>query len=242
MSKPTLTILIVAKDDDRFDRTLESITSQPAESRIEILVVNGGNSKLITKRSVVRSWNIVEIIGGRDGVYQAMNIGTEKASGKWIVFLNCGDLLASNEIAGDLVRICDDAERRGSILVECSYRKSSNQQLVKPGQCRGWKLCHEDICHQAVIFKRNALIDVGLYDESFRLCADKLAILRMLRKGNAMTVDDATVIWEDGRGLCMSNLQQYRKERKMIAQQEFTRAQRVLNLIRFRFNRAFYRV
>lgn len=91
---PKITIITVSYNAvSTLEETILSVTNQ-TYSNIEYIVIDGDSSdgtvEIIKKyQSKIAYW----ISEPDRGIYDAMNKGIDVASGDWILFLNCGDLL-----------------------------------------------------------------------------------------------------------------------------------------------------
>tara|TARA_B100001093_G_C26765817_1_gene987843 strand:+ start:239 stop:1060 length:822 start_codon:yes stop_codon:yes gene_type:complete len=95
-------ITLTKNDDDKFLKTLKSISSQSINFGIEWLIIDGSNDKCQIKKSYLIKEYIsnnnlyVQYINSEKlnlrGIYQCMNFGKEIASGNFLIFLNSGDI------------------------------------------------------------------------------------------------------------------------------------------------------
>ena len=97
-NKVLLTIISVIKNDDkRFSKTLKSLDKIHGSELFEHIIIENINDKIdlrfsnkLKKNSELKYFNDKK---NSNGIYGAMNIGVEKARGKYILFLNAGDTL-----------------------------------------------------------------------------------------------------------------------------------------------------
>ena len=95
-------ITLTKNDDDKFLKTLKSISSQSINFGIEWLIIDGSTNKYQIKKSYLIKQYIsndnlfVEYINSEvlnlKGIYQCMNFGKKIASGNFLIFLNSGDI------------------------------------------------------------------------------------------------------------------------------------------------------
>src|ERR1041384_6364869 len=79
------------------ERTIKSVADQ-TQTDIEYLVIDGGSTD--GSIELIKSFGpkITEWISENDtGIYEAMNKGIMRSSGEYLLFLNSGDYLYSNE-------------------------------------------------------------------------------------------------------------------------------------------------
>ncbi|MCK5612775.1 hypothetical protein KAR91_63470, partial [Candidatus Pacearchaeota archaeon] len=104
------------------------------------------------------------------GIYDAMNKGLQLAKGKYLIFINAGDVLCENslqEIKKEL--------KAGFDVYYCSYYAVINVKgadlLFEAKKCL--TLAHEiPTCHNAMVISKEAFNRYGAYDTSYRLSAD----------------------------------------------------------------------
>ncbi|MCM1078149.1 MAG: glycosyltransferase [Bacteroidales bacterium] len=103
-------ITIVYNDVRNIRRTMESFFAQTWTEK-EYIVIDGGSTDgtadIIREYSERLAYWCSE---PDDGIYEAMNKGVEKAAGKWINILNCGDVYASETALEDVIKAAGGTE------------------------------------------------------------------------------------------------------------------------------------
>lgn len=99
-----------------------------------------------------------------------MNKGIEKSSGEYLLFLNSGDSLHSDNVISEFANsnpICEVVSSREVI-------DSGITPLVSPEDINyQWFLIKlNTLQHQASFIKRDAFIKYGVYDEKYRIASD----------------------------------------------------------------------
>lgn len=124
------------------------------------------------------------------GIYDAMNKGVDRSSGKIISFLNADD----HYLPGTLEKVFRAFEAHpecsvvyGNILVNGKeYRPPSG--IASFGGAR--------IFHPAAFFRKELFEKYGKYDDSFRICADLDFFLRIRRAGEKFYfLDEALTVF-----------------------------------------------
>ena len=178
---PALSIVTVCLNDRAgLERTLDSVARQ-AFRDFELLVVDGGSTDGTVDLLRARSASLTRWVSEKDGgVYDAQNKGVGMASGHWLLFLNAGDLLASDDA---LERLFAAGLEPDLDLVYCDvlYEKHGVRRRSRPpDRLLLPYLMASSICTQATLFRRERVEAVGRHDTSFRILADYDLVLRIL--------------------------------------------------------------
>lgn len=100
---PKISVITVVYNGELYiEATIQSVLSQTYED-IEYIIIDGGSTDStvdIIKRyeSGISYW----VSEPDDGIYDAMNKGIEKASGKWINFMNAGDVFFDANVLSEV--------------------------------------------------------------------------------------------------------------------------------------------
>lgn len=166
-----LTIITVVKNARAdLSRTLESLKNNQFElkrANSELLVVDG----LSTDGSWSLAMSAQRIIGlptqcfqqRPHGIYAAMNFGSHKSRGEWILYINAGDILY------DCRNLKEKLE--GSSSSAILFRSG----IKRPhGNFAYAKIHSWDICHQAFVYRKILHQNLGDYCCKLLVCADTL--------------------------------------------------------------------
>jgi len=121
-SSPLVTVVtVVYNAESLIEETIQSVVGQSYEG-IEYIVVDGmstDNTLSIIKRY---QGSITHCISEKDrGIYDAMNKAIDIASGKWINFMNAGDVFYSNNTISDI--FAKDCLNDASLIYGSHYWK-----------------------------------------------------------------------------------------------------------------------
>ena len=125
-----ISIITLSKNDNKkFLRTLKSIISQKKEVKIEWIIIDGSSyTTQNKKKKLIRNFfdkdkqnNIyLNFINSREkgiyGIYPCMNYGKKIALGKYIIFLNSGDIFFNNNSLKILIASSLDADPNNSFI------------------------------------------------------------------------------------------------------------------------------
>lgn len=199
-------IIPVYNSHASIERCLESVLNQTYKTTFQIIVINDGSTddsvdivyKFIAKKKV----DCIEIINKPNGgVASARNLGIMAAKGKWIALLDSDDEWLSEKIERQMSVLNADS---AIDFLGCNVTTWSAGFLwYKIHKLSKIKLWRQFIswypATPTVIFKREIIQDVGLYDESFSHGEDGQFLIRILMKKNCWFIPDKLVYIGGGK-------------------------------------------
>ncbi|MDA7448572.1 glycosyltransferase [Planktomarina temperata] len=208
-----LTIVTVNFNNrDGLVKTLHNINRYVEELPIKHVIIDGGSSdgseEVILKYSKAKP-KVRCIIERDNGIYHAMNKGIHMSNTVYVAFLNSGDTISDETF---LIKILDKLESDKSIDIayaDVVFQKRSEQTRIwKAGQYSNIKLLLGWMPpHPMAIIRRSLIVDVGFFDESYKIAGDYDLFLRLFRnsKLNLYYAETIAVNMEAG-GASNSNL------------------------------------
>lgn len=182
---PLLSIITVTYNAGaRLEATISNVRSQTFRD-IEHIIIDGGSTD--NTISIVKSAGIQNWISEKDkGIYDAMNKGIRRARGKWLIFLNAGDLLHD---FNTLQKFADFASQHASADViygdvEVIEKDSSSRRIVSSNNTLF--LMRNMICHQSIFYQRNLFEKTGLYSTDLKLISDFEHLIRVRSSGYSL--------------------------------------------------------
>ena len=181
--KKTLSIITVVKNDcDGLAKTIDSI-SQQLNDKTEYIVIDGKSND--ETQNVIKKYDslISFYISEEDkGIYHAMNKGLKFSTGKWIYFLNAGDLM-SNGLVDKLIEQAQLLSEESILYgdIELNYSDINITRRVAGS--------HDNldttmsISHQAVLISRKVYETLNGYCTRFKLASDYDLLLRAKHHG-----------------------------------------------------------
>jgi len=166
MQKLFSVITPVLNSGTKIRRTIESVLSQKPDL-FEYIIVDGKSTDN-TFATIEPYKNEMILVSESDrGVYDAMNKGIDRSSGKYLFFLGAGDSLrpAVLENVAPLLPFAGPALVYGNVFWEASG-------LVYAGEFTKAKLKEQNICHQAIFYERRIFDLIGKYELRFKVLAD----------------------------------------------------------------------
>lgn len=154
--------------------TLASVQEQ-SFGNFEYLIIDGASSD--STLSLARGCGRAQVFSEPDrGLYDAMNKGLHRASGRYVLFLNAGDTFAST----DTLQRYADAIAASPVepgvvygqtrLVDSERRYVGERHLHAPRRLTGRSFLNGMVvCHQSMLVRRDLAPD---YDLNYRFSAD----------------------------------------------------------------------
>jgi glycosyltransferase involved in cell wall biosynthesis len=149
-NQPLITIItVVLNGAATIRKTIESVITQTYPN-LELIVIDGGSQDQTIEIIQSLDSKIDYWISEKDlGIYDAMNKGINLARGKWLNFMNSGDIFFSNHVVKKLFSGRDF----GSTLIihgnwEVRYGVSKKRIAISGNSSDLWK--GSQFCHQAV--------------------------------------------------------------------------------------------
>lgn len=152
---------------------LDSIIGQTC-SDFQVVLVDGASTddtvEIAKSYSPTLGERLIIHSGPDQGPYDAMNRGVELSSGSWVYFLGADDnLYAPDTLAAIATFIADhepsDIVYGDVIMRSTSYRYDGPFDLDR-------LLFKQNICHQAIFYRRELFAGIGPYNLRYRLWAD----------------------------------------------------------------------
>ena len=182
--EPMFSILVVCLNPGgKLKETLDSVRVQKFKD-YEVIVkdggsvdgavdfLKGGNGVCGEECEKNGAKSPIRLVEKRDsGIYDGMNQAVREARGKYVFFLNCGDLFASPDVLGDFYELivkkpADMGVYYGNICTkETGEMVASNPQMDAFG-------CYRNVpCHQACFYDRKLLL-AHPFETKYRVRAD----------------------------------------------------------------------
>lgn len=160
MEKKPLVSLIIANLNGRqlLKNCLDSLLQNTLYRNTEVLVVDSGSTDG-SKEMVKKKFKQVKLIENPEKTYGAANnLGFMKSKGKYCVTLNNDTLFTPNWL-GELVAIAESNEK-----IACVGSKLLSLRGYKEKKFKIYTKEKLAVCSAAMLFKRDALKKVGLFD------------------------------------------------------------------------------
>lgn len=157
---------------------LDSLARQTDRS-FEVVVsdgLSGDGTAEVAQRYADRLPSL-KVLSRKDrGIYDAINLGIQAASGTWVLVMGADDRLASDDV---IAKVRPVLERTTAEFVYGDVRVIGKNAMVADGAIYGGRfdfarLLGQNICQQAAFYRRSLVERLGYFDLRYALWADWL--------------------------------------------------------------------
>jgi len=223
---PLLSIVSVVKDDpEGLHLTLNSVLPY-LDDRTQVTVIDGSGDAEETMRVVSEygSHRVDLRWSTPAGVYPAMNLGLSWARGEYVLFLNAGDALHD---PAALITVLATLERDAPrwLVARVAFADSSGRVVVPAQFDYAVEQRHHFTRgvfppHQGTVVRRQDLLALGGFDESYRITADYKAALQLSTIAEPILSDVVLATFHEG-GVSGTHWQDSMKEFRRARQEVY---------------------
>lgn len=177
--RPFFSIIVVCLNPgEKLRATLESIKKQDFQD-YEVIIKDGfskDGSLACIEQVFSEKQPEVYLIQEKDtGIYDAMNQAAAKAKGKYVYYLNCGDLFCADTVLGDMADFIKESsayrQYAPGIYYGNIYERLTGQPVTSNPKIDAFG-CYRNVpCHQACFYSRELLL-VHPFETNYRVRAD----------------------------------------------------------------------
>jgi glycosyltransferase involved in cell wall biosynthesis len=164
--------IVVYNGAGHIRRALDSVVQQSCRN-IELVVVDGGSTDGTLEVLCEYAQYISVLVSEPDqGIYDAMNKVCTRATGDWLIFLGCDDVLLDK--LGEIAALL---KRPGTVYYGDVIKRSSGK--IYGGRFSKYRLMRYNICHQSLFYPKE-IYRRYFYSLEYRWLADYAYNLRLL--------------------------------------------------------------
>lgn len=168
------------------EKTIRSVSPQ-LTAEVEFIVIDGGSTDQSAEVIRQHAPAITAWISEKDrGIYHAQNKGLEKAAGEYCLFLNSGDILATNATLGTILKHLggEDILYGDIFTLDAEGGKTYRHSNPKPDVHH---FMVSTLWHPSAFIRRNLFLNFGLYREELRITGDYEFFIRAILKHGCST-------------------------------------------------------
>ncbi|MBQ7288438.1 MAG: glycosyltransferase [Clostridia bacterium] len=190
MMKPFFSIIVVSFNAEKLiEETIRSVLMQDFAD-FEIVVKDACSTDM-TLDKIPKDDRIFTYVSKDSGIYFGMNEAISHAKGKYLLFLNCGDVLAAPDILSTIYETAKTKDEKITVIYGDYSRDGIRAK--QPSVLSKFYLYRTPLCHQTVFFSNALFKQFGLYDTQYRILADYDFTLKTFL-GNAEYIYCPTVV------------------------------------------------
>ena len=196
------------------------------------IIVKDGLSKDNTLDFVPASEQIRVFAEQDSSIYDAMNQGVRYSKGKYLIFMNCGDVFASDRV---LEQVRDAIGESRPAMIYGDYTRDGIVHH-QPTAMTPFYLYRTPLCHQTIFFDGELMRSGHLYDTQYRILADHNLELQLMNEQRSIAHCDVCVCDYEGGGVSESEkgIVLKNRERKQILERQFSKKDRLRFELRLR--------
>ncbi len=180
-------------------KAIRSIQNQSLHVK-EIIVVDDGSTD--NTKEVLQNEEIKYIYQQNSGVSSARNLGIQKAKYEWLAFLDSDDTWCKDKIKEHVSLHVNSPELKASFSDEIWVRNgkiiNKKKHLKKEEPCFLNSLRTCKIGVSTFVVHKSIFEDIGVFDETLKVCEDYDLWLRILRKYEIKLIDKELITKQAG--------------------------------------------
>lgn len=176
-------ITVVYNDPAGLALTHNSIASQSLKN-FEWIVIDGNSTDTTLECLKNTSINNMVVVSESDnGIYDAMNKGIKKCSGRFLTFLNAGDIFSHSETLSEVSTSINSTNINIDVLFGgTEYIFPDSWSVYRPPKSLELSIWHGlPANHQATYFSKEVMRGFA-YDLKYKICGDYYLIASLFKK------------------------------------------------------------
>lgn len=223
-------ITAVMNDCNGLRRTAKSVLQQSCKD-FEYIVIDGGSTDQ-TLNELEDLSQFAKCLSEPDlGISDAFNKGLNIAQGRWLNFLNAGDVFIGNNVLSTVENLINHDQKKHKVIT--GFAKFGNKTIPKRA-FKNTEPIHIKamLSHQASFLARSVFNEIGYFDLSLHIRMDYDMWLRVLKKYDFYLTPETWVEYDTaGISSDPKNLRKFYKEGKYVNKKNSIDSFRVINFL-----------
>lgn len=238
MSQPFVSIItVVYNAKDALEHTIQSVLLQ-TDQRYEYIVIDGGSMDGTVEVIKKYQEHIAYWISERDkGLYGAMNKALRVVKGKYIWFMNAGDLIYDNKVIENIIKLYQpdvDVFYGETVMIDDAGNVLGDRRLKAPEMLTYKSLSMGMVvCHQSFIAKRECC---DYYNTDYKIAADIEWMINTLKHSKKIVNTHLYITRFKDDGLSKKNIKRSLTERFKIMIHHYGIVTTIFNHVRLGAN------
>lgn len=174
-------VTVVLNNRNQIEDTILSVINQ-TYTNIEYIIIDGGSTDG-TLGIIEKYKNSISVIVSEPdkGLYDAMNKGTEKATGEWIIYMNSGDIFSSEKILKEIIYNYLEIKNKNLLYSDYITINSLGEKKYYKARSLNNLWIGSPTSHQS-IFVKTSIAKNHLFDIHYKINADYDFIYKTYKK------------------------------------------------------------
>jgi glycosyltransferase involved in cell wall biosynthesis len=192
---------VVTLTFNNYRELLKTINSLKGVDSVESVIVNGG-SCIKTKDFLEKNNQYINISESDYGISDAFNKGIKLSSGKYIAFLNSGDIVIDRGYYQFAINYLSNNSHINYIYADIELNHQyMGKQIVRPSDKNG----KTPFPHPSLIVERSVFDKVDFFDLTLKIAMDYDFMCRLIKGRYKGFYYKKAVVLMDGKGISSNN-------------------------------------
>jgi len=192
---------VVTLTFNNYRELLKTINSLKGVNSVESVIVNGG-SCIKTKDFLEKNNQYINISESDYGISDAFNKGIKLSSGKYIAFLNSGDIIIDRGYYQFAINYLSNNSHINYIYADIELNHQyMGKQIVRPSDKNG----KTPFPHPSLIVERSVFDKVDFFDLTLKIAMDYDFMCRLIKERYKGFYYKKAVVLMDGKGISSNN-------------------------------------
>lgn len=191
-------ISIITITYNNYEELVKTLNSVPKSDCIETVVINGGECE--KTKEYLKHYNGKYLTEKDKGIADAFNKGINISSGKYIMFLNSGDVLLEKLYIEKALEILEKNNRYDFIHSNLIFVDENKNELFMRPQLKSLGR-GMPFLHPTMIVKKEVFTKTGLFNKSIKVAMDFDWVVKLVKNDfKGYYLNEGAVVRMDGKG------------------------------------------